>query len=211
MFPSLILAFLIESVRPTSKASSRDKGSFGKVIKSKGVIGASLACSFFFFLLQSIITFYPVYALREYHADPDSVAMVWSLFYFVVMIARSLAVTVLPSRIGEKRLITTALMISTSVALLPLTKSLEQSAILTTLTGVAHGIVYPMGAILIAKSTSSSERGTANSIYILFVNLNTTLGPVLMGFVAEAWGINVIFPLLAIAPVIGLISSKYMP
>jgi len=66
--------------------------------------------------------------------------------------------------------------------------SLEQSAAIFTLVGVAQGVIYPVGAIIIATSTAPSERGKANGIYMLFSNINMAVSPVLMGFVAEYWG-----------------------
>lgn len=208
--PSLILAFLVESVDSISQPSLKSKVSFGKTMRSKVVFAASLACGSFFFIFQSTITFYPIHMLQEYHADPSWVATVFSLMFFSSMIARFLAVTLLDPRIGEKKLMVASLIVSTSVALLPLTKSLEQSAVILMLTGVAQGIIYPMGAMMIAKSTSSLELGTANSIYLLFINLSM-MSPVLMGLAAEVWGVAVLFPILAIASFVGLISSKYMP
>lgn len=209
---SLILAFWIKPARYTSQRPSRvPLGNFWETIKSKSVIATSLASASFFFLNSSVMTFYPIYALEEYNADPAMVAAVFSLRNLALMLVRILAVTRLASRIGEKRLIVAALMASTSVALLSLTQSWRQSAIFITLTGVGHGIIFPMGAMIIAESTSSQERGTANSIYFLFINATGTLSPVLMGFAAEAWGMAVLFLAIAVAPVIGLISSKYIP
>jgi MFS family permease len=210
IIPALILAFLIGSAGYTQISSSRNRASFGKVFRNRDVMITSLACGSFFFILQSVITFYPIYALQNYYTDPAMIATVFSFMYFFSMIARILAVTLINSRTGEKRLIVTALMVSALVALLPLMRGLEQSAILVALVGVAHGIIYPMGAMTIAMSTTTLERGIANSIYMLFTNLSAALSPTLMGFVAESWGITLLFPLLAVASIIGLTSSRYM-
>lgn len=208
---SFILALLIKPVKSTLDKPVRiPMGNFGKTMRNKIVLISSIVSASFFFLNSSIMTFYPIYALQEYRADPAMISAVFSIRNLALMLVRILAVTRLASKIGERKLIVTALMTSISVAIMPLTKSYGQSAILITLTGVGHGIIFPMGAMIIAESTSPQERGTANSIYLLFNNINSTLSPVLMGFAAEVWGTALLFPMVTIASVIGLIISKHM-
>jgi DHA1 family multidrug resistance protein-like MFS transporter len=208
---ALLLAFLIASPKNPPKESPKGRGSFSKAFKSRSVVVTSLACGSFFFVLQSVTTFYPLFALQHFQADPADVASIFSVMYFASMMARVLAVSKVNSRAAEKRLIIIALMISASVALLPLAGGFALSAVVIALTGVAHGIIFPMGAMIINSAAGPQERGVANSIFMLMVNLNVMLGPVLMGLVAQAWGLTLLFPVLAAASVIGLVSSKYVP
>lgn len=211
ILPSLILPFSIKSARSTSKMPSRASlGGFRKTLKNKSVVITSLVVAFFFFTVAALQTFYSIYALGQYGVDPATVAAVFSLRNLALIIARFLPVTNLAPKIGNKRLLIMGLLVSTSIALLPLAQNLEQSAIFIVLNGIGHGIIYTTGAMIITESTSLWERGTANAIYFLGLSVDNILSPVLMGFAAEAWGITIIFPILAMAPIIGLIVAKYM-
>jgi predicted MFS family arabinose efflux permease len=210
LLPSIPLVFMIATTKKPPNDEPRKRGYFIKVFKNRSIIFISLSVGVFF-LLQSALTFYPLYALQQFKLDPSNVALIISAMYLASMMARILVVSRVNSREAEKRLIKIGLMISASIALMPLTGGLALSAIVLALVGVAHGIIYPMGAMIINTMTPPEERGTANSIFILMVSLNSTLGPTVMGFAAGAWGLTLLFPILAAASVIGLISSRYVP
>jgi predicted MFS family arabinose efflux permease len=157
------------------------------------------------------MTFYPLFAVGQFQIDPSVISSVFSAMYFSAMIVRIFAVSKTDSRRDEKKLIVVALILSATVALMPLSGGLGLSAVMMALVGISHGIIFPVGAMIINSSTLPQERGTANSIFILMINLNSTVGPVAMGFVAQAWGITLVFPILATVSVIGLVSSRYIP
>jgi MFS family permease len=174
------------------------------VLRNRNAMAVCLAVSTFFFLNESVFTFYPVYALETLAQQPALISAVFTVRGLALLFSRTLSVTRIVDKVGERKLILFALCLPLTLVLMLFTKNHWISASLLILTGVTHGTVYPMGAMIINKSTTKSERGVANSVYTMLTNVTTMVGPVVVGIMANFLGLAEIFSLLPITTTIGL-------
>jgi len=177
------------------------------VLRNRNAMATCLAASTFFFLNESVFTFYPVYALETLAQQPALISAAFTARGLALLFSRTVAVTRIVDKIGEKKLILFALFLPLTLMLMLFTRDQWISAFLLILTGVAHGTVYPMGAMIINKSTTKLERGVANSVYTMITNVTTMAGPIVVGIMANFLGLTEIFSLLPITTTIGLITA----
>jgi MFS family permease len=111
-------------------------------------------------------------------------------------------------KFSEKKLLIASLLLPLSLMLSLYFTSYTALSILIVLTGVSIGITFTMGAMIIADSTSPSERGLSNSVYFAAMNGGSMISPIIMGMLANMFGVSMIFPIVAFAPIIGVLASS---
>jgi len=177
------------------------------VVKNRAVVTMCFAISTFFFLNEPVYTFYPVYALETLHLQPAVISAVLTARSLAMVLSRVISVANIVDKVGEKKMILTALSSLSTLVLMLFARDSITSAILLILTGAVHGIIYPMGAMMVAKTTTVKEKGVANAFYMMLTNTATAIGPMVAGAMTNFLGLAEIFALLPIFTTIGAIMT----
>ncbi len=204
----LVIGILVLKEKgPNRRETGLISKNLGNLIQSRNVIYASLALCTFFFADSCVTTFFPIIGLNVYGLTPQIVSSIFMVRNLALLFARTFVVTKMAGKLNEKKLFSISLALPVSLALSFFLTGYISLLILMVITGAALGIVYPMGAMIVADSTSPQERGLANAIYYVGMNIGITIGPIVMGAEANMVGITMIFPIVAFVPIIGLLVS----
>jgi MFS family permease len=205
----LIMGILVVKEKGSSGGEARFiVKNLSSIIHNTNVMHASLALVSFFFVDSCIMAFFPIIALNVYGLTPQIVSSVFMIRNLALLSSRTLVVTRMAGKFSEKKLFSISLALPVSLVLSFFLPGYIPLAILIVIAGAALGIIYPMGAMIVAESTSQQERGLANAVYYVGMNVGVTVSPIMMGVVANMVGITMIFPIVAFAPVIGLLVSS---
>ncbi|HEY7676109.1 MAG TPA: MFS transporter [Candidatus Methylomirabilis sp.] len=71
--------------------------------------------------------------------------------------------------------------------------------------GVAHGFLYPSFSVLVVDLVAAEHRGKMVGLFSSVIGLGATLGAMILGVVAEAWGYPAIYGVAIVATLIGLV------
>jgi MFS family permease len=191
--------------------SRAETGLIGKhlsnIIFNRNILCSSIAILSYFFVDSCVMTFFPIMALDVYGLSPPFVSSIFVLRNLVLLVSRTFVVTRLVGKFSEKKMLIASLSLPLSLALSFIFPGYMTLSVLIVLTGVSLGIVFTMGAMIVAESASSSERGLANSIYFSAMNVGSMISPTIMGMLANILGVTMIFPIAALVPIIGLLAG----
>ncbi len=117
-----------------------------------------------------------------------------------IFAARGLASTfsrlptgMLTTRFGTRRLILLAMLLSTGVMFALAHPSQVSLPILLLFEGVAYGMMLTAGHAFLTEQTESATRGVATGVYGMLGSVGGATGPLLMGVVADTWGLSTVF------------------
>lgn len=178
------------------------------VLVNKNVMCSSVAIASYFFVESSVTTFFPIIALNAYGLSPSFVSNIFVLRNLVLLISRTFAVTRMVGKFSEKKLLISSLLIPLSLTLSLFFTGYVILSMLIVLTGIPLGIIFTMGAMIIADSTLPSERGLSNSVYFAAMNVGSMISPTIMGMLANMFGVSMIFPIAAFVPIVGILAGS---
>ncbi len=114
-------------------------------------------------------------------------------------------------KVKAKRLLIVTLCMCGAVGLLlRFANSFYYLALLACLFGVSHGVNSPLSTLLVADSSTRSERGFANSILYSAMTAGR-FTPILTAPIADIWGVSFVFPIASILPITAvLVVAKFM-
>jgi predicted MFS family arabinose efflux permease len=205
----LIMGILvIKNPRGRTVEAGPARKNLSNVISNRNVVCSSIAIASYFFVDSCVTTFFPIIALNVYGLLPSFISNIFVLRSLVLLVSRTFAVTRMVGKFSEKKLLIASLLLPLSLMLSLYFTSYTALSILIVLTGVSIGITFTMGAMIIADSTSPSERGLSNSVYFAAMNGGSMISPIIMGMLANMFGVSMIFPIVAFAPIIGVLASS---
>jgi MFS family permease len=98
-----------------------------------------------------------------------------------------------------------SLALSASMLLLvAFTDQLLLVCILLGIQGLAYGVYLTSGNIYVTQEAPPDRRGAAIGTFSTFGNVSGVLSPLLMGAVAEVWGLKAVFQLSAVLSMAGV-------
>ncbi len=166
-------------------------------------VRASLAVAGMFGLaLGTIFVFIPTYA--------KSVGIVRLRAFYLWYTGAAIAVRLVGGRfvdaLGPRRIIppSLALQAMANLVLVFLESSLTLG-LAGFLGGVAHGFLYPAFSVLVVELVAAEHRGKMIGLFSSVIGAGATLGALILGVVAGAWGYPVIFGVAILATLVGLV------
>jgi MFS family permease len=108
-------------------------------------------------------------------------------------------------RVGVLRLMALGLALSASMLLLvTFTDQLLLVCLLLGVQGLAYGVYLTSGNIYVTQEAPPDRRGAAIGTFSTFGNVSGVLSPLLLGVVAEGWGLRAVFQLSAVLSMAGV-------
>ncbi len=195
-----VLAFALALPVPDTRPPERDEGPMRIVHPAAIVPGLVILASVWG--MAGFFAFTPLYAKELGLADSR---FVFLLFSVVVLLIRGFGAKI-PDRLGPGRAARSALVLS-GVALLVigLFDSTPGLLVGTAILGVGVALAFPALMTMTVAAAPPAERGAAVGTFSAFVDLAFGVGPLTLGFVAEALGLRAVYFAAAGVAFIGLI------
>ena len=147
----------------------------------------------FIILYGSYLTYFPFLLDRTFGASTVTIGILMSSMSLTTAITSS-QLGKLVARFSEKQLITIAFFLyAISLILVPLMHEIWGLLLPIVIFGVAQGMNIPSIQTLLASLAPLEYRAAFMSLNGMVLRLGQTLGPVLMGLIYVAWGIEATF------------------
>lgn len=201
------------SIGQRREASAADPSRPAKLrlmVKEPNLLAASLAN-----LLQSvtvgaaIYNFFPLYAasLSINEATIGSMFAIRALSATPVGVPTGLLTTRFPSR--NLMVIALALSMIMVISISYITMPIALGAVLSG-HGIATGMFLASGQAFVTEQTTESNRGMAIGLYSTAGSVGSTVSPLVLGIIADSWGLAVVFRVTGILVFMGVGVLGYM-
>jgi MFS family permease len=213
----LVAAWGVRAIRPAQRNPTINahplvllRLDFGKLLRNPQLVAGSL-CNLLMNASYNgaIASFFPVYAAQHQVTQ----ALINTMFA-----VRALGSTFarLPSGAVTSRIPTRVVMVSAlALAMLALftmsqTENLFWLGALLVVEGVAFGMFLPSGQAFTAEHSTPTTHGQVLGFYSMAGSLGSMVSPVVLGLIAEWWGVRAIFVCTSAAAFIGLLLTMYL-
>ncbi len=157
----------------------------------------------------AVSNFFPLYASQLF-VNQAAINSMFSARAFVSTLTR-MPSGVLTTRVPSRIVMYTALVLAlVSMFLMTQAQSTTVLALLLVLEGIAFGSFLTSGQVFVSENSTPSTRGTAVGFYGTAGSLGSTVSAILLGAVAEMWGVRMVFQSLGIAILVGLLAIGYL-
>jgi MFS family permease len=193
----LLSLMLVRSPRngegKTNRGPSRPgPAGVGEILGDPRMLAAGVANFLNSLMFSALTLFFPLYG-ASVGLDEGQVGLGFT--------ARGLSSTAIrfPSgalarRAGVLRLMALGLGVSAAtLLLLPSSEGLTAISVLLGVQGVAYGVYLTTGHAYVAQEAPGELRGTAMGVYSAFSNVSGIVSPLLLGAIAESWGLGGVF------------------
>ncbi|HIH70427.1 MFS transporter [Methermicoccus shengliensis] len=147
----------------------------------------------FIILYGAYLTFFPMLLAHTFHLTPMMIGALMSSMSFTTALTSSQVGRLASGRSQRALVLIAFLLYALSLTLIPLVPSPWLMLIPTLLLGVGQGLNIPSVQTLLAELAPIEYRAAFMSVNGMVLRLGQTLGPVLTGMVAAAWGIRAPF------------------
>jgi MFS family permease len=157
----------------------------------------------------AVTNFFPVY-VSQLGATLPAINTMFSGRAFTSTLAR-LPTGVLTNRVSSWLVIASALALAVgSVFMMSQTTSIPLLALLLVLEGVAFGAFLTAGHAFIAQHSTIMTRGTSIGVYATAGSMGSTFSPILLGIVADVFGVRAVFLVCGVLGAVALLGIVYL-
>jgi DHA1 family multidrug resistance protein-like MFS transporter len=182
----------------------------GPMVQDPNLLAASLANLFMSTVfVGAIANFFPLYA-ASLSVDESAIGTMFAIRAFASASTR-LPTGLLTTKLSSRNLMFVALALamvaslSISFATIPLVLALFLAT-----EGISFGMFLTSGQAFVAEHVRKSERGTAIGLYSTAGSFGSSVGPFLLGLVAELWGLATVFRVTAALVLAGIVVVVYV-
>ena len=157
----------------------------------------------------AITNFFPIYAADSLASQP-AINSMFSIRAISSALARlpSGAVT---SRLPSRAVMVGALLLATgAIFFMSRTNALGLLGVLLVVEGISYGVFMPAGQAFTAEHSTPATRGQIVGAYGTAGSLGSALSPILLGLVAEAWGVAAVFTATGVLLATGLLLAVFL-
>ncbi|MCD6235875.1 MAG: MFS transporter [Thaumarchaeota archaeon] len=197
-------------LRGSCSTTVSDSGDIKSFLKPANVY-LGLTYLSFMFAFGALSAYAPLKAKLDFGLSDQLIILLFTGYYFIVFLARVFLLKArgLRESIGSLRLLSVSLVSGVvGMVLLGLSGDVILFMLSFSLTGFAHGTVFPLTAALVARETPHGLRVIGNSVYLTSADLGNLLGPVfvsgLLGFTSLSFSLSA----ASIAPALGLLMVR---
>lgn len=156
-----------------------------------------------------VINFFPLY-LTQLGATQLTVNSMYSA-RSLISTATRLPTGILTSRVSTWLVMLVAMLLGFSVVTgMSITPVIAVLAILLILDGVAQGTFMTAGQTFVAENSTPATRGLAVGVYSTAGSLGTTVSPIVLGAVADIFGLQAVFRVGAAFAFVGIVLFVYI-
>jgi len=197
------LLFVPEKIDSTLPARSPFAG-FRRIIGNPRILSAGVANFFNSMIFNTVMIFFPLYGI-SIGLDEPQVGMgltVRGLASTVTRIPAGMAI----SRMGALKLMAFGLGASALMILaIPAFDALVLLSVILGLQGISYGIYLTSSNTFVTEVAPEGMEGASMGVFSTFSNVSGIVSPIVLGVVAEAWGIDSTFRVSFGLAVVGLV------
>ena len=177
-----------------------------RLLRSRRVMAP--AATYFSFTLAygAFIAYIPLRAKIDLMITDQDITTLFSTYYLIVFLAR-LFIGRLRKRFGSVKLLYSAL---TMASLGLITSSLAPTYPLLVagfmMTGVSHGLIFPITASVAARTTPPDLRNLGNAAYLTSFDVGNIIGPSVTSLLVGFAPISLSVALMAASPLLGMLT-----
>jgi MFS family permease len=186
------------SKRTVKKQPIRLVQSLTGVLRNRMQMDGLILQAAFSILFIAVFVFFPLYGESELHLSSSEISAVFSVYSFAMIVIR-VALPRLMIKVGDKILVSVSFLeFSGLMILLPFLRELPVLFLVMFVTGVAHGMVFPTIATIVAKASKPTELGLANALNMAIGDIVGIVGPLPITALITACGFNALYIALAV-------------
>jgi len=173
------------------------KSKISAIMRNKGFGNAFIGIFAFFTLFGVILAYAPLYAKSLSFGD-EYISMLF-LVYFIATTVTRLSIGRIIGRISKSTLMILSIVFaaSFSFALTISPDNLVFAGIFASI-GAIHGVLFPIGSMLIAEHIQPSRNILANSLYMMGIDIGQGIAPLITAGVAVQLGLKYSFMVSAV-------------
>ena len=173
------------------------KSKISAIMRNKGFGNAFIGIFAFFTLFGVILAYAPLYAKSLSFGD-EYISMLF-LVYFIATTVTRLSIGRIIGRISKSTLMILSIVFaaSFSFALTIFPDNLVFAGIFASI-GAIHGVLFPIGSMLIAEHIQPSRNILANSLYMMGIDIGQGIAPLITAGVAVQLGLKYSFIVSAV-------------
>ncbi|MFC1550757.1 MFS transporter [Candidatus Neomarinimicrobiota bacterium] len=181
------------------------------IVKNRKVVGLFIASIIGFIILYgSLLTFLPLLIGKGFNGS--------SVIIGLIMATMSITTAIISSNLGnlirrfseESLLRSSFVFYAIALLMIPKVPNLWMLAVAIIFYGIGHGLNIPTIQTLLAELSSTEERGVIMSLNGMVLRIGQTLGPIVMGIIFVAWGLESTFYMGSILALIMFIITKFL-
>ncbi len=198
-------ALLFVPERRHSKSVSRSTfASFGGLIKNQKLLAAGIANFFNSTVFNTIMIFFPLYGI-SIGLDESQVGMGLTVRGLASTATRFPAGLAMP-KLGALKMMIFGLGTSAIMVLaIPTMDTLVFLSVILGLQGISYGIYLTSANTYVTEVSPEGLEGASMGIFSTFANISGIISPIILGAVAESWGINTTFRVSFALAAVGLL------
>jgi MFS family permease len=174
---------------------------------TKDFISVSLSNFFLFMTFYILLVTLPSYVLQELHGNASEAGLMTTVFLLSAIISRPIAGQWL-ERVGNKRVLLTALVIFAGASLLYFfPKTVIGFLLIRLLHGVGFGMATTAVGTIVADMIPTSRRGEGMGYFAMSTNIAMVLGPFVGLMAVQQWGPKILFTLSVIVAFCSLLTG----
>jgi MFS family permease len=151
----------------------------------------------------TISNFYPLYA-ASLSINEATIGSMFAVRAVISTLAR-MPTGLLTTRIPSSRLMLFALcLVLVAVSAMSWTTAPGMLYLFLAMEGLAFGMFLTAGQTFVTQHAAEEDRGTAIGIYGTAGSIGSIFGPLFLGFVAEIWGLTVVFWVTGVMVLLGI-------
>jgi MFS family permease len=153
-----------------------------------------------------VTTFFPIYA-NELLISQAAIGTMFAIRALISTLGR-LPNGIISRLFGNQSVMLSALLLDTLVMFsIGHTRNPTLLTVLLAVEGLAYGAYLVSGQTYVADHTSVDNRGAAVGVYSLASSIGGTVAPLVLGLVAAAYGVRLVFTVTGVIMAIGLLLS----
>jgi len=211
----LVLIVLLPKIRQVIQAEDSVPFRFKEIpeiLSNKVVITAFFGYFSILFVYSTNLAFTPIYAKDFFQLPEDLVAGLFSGYFLFSVIVR-VFLGRMTARWGAYKLIIFGLLNSALMSFIMFIAKTSLIVFLVAffLMGISHGLVFPIGMVLISNAVKRSQLFLANSLYFFGFDVGGTIGPLITAFIVIRLGIPPTFAIIALVPLcVAILASQLL-
>jgi MFS family permease len=201
---------VVTSEGPASPSDMPLSVKLSTALKKTNLLVASVASLVMSAVFSGAITnFFPLYA-ASLSVDEATIGSMFSIRALISTLVR-VPTGMLATRFSSKGPLVTALALATiAVVSISYTTIPVALTVFLAIEGIAWGMFVTSGQTFVMQQSSESDRGIAIGIWSTAGSIGSTVGPFILGLIAEWWGIATVFRATGVMVLVGIVVLWYV-
>jgi len=202
---AMVGLFFLLFAKETPSRHVRDTRRIGfrEAILNPRVFAAGLSNFVNTLTYSALITFFPLYGVFL-GLTSSQIGLCFTIRGLVSTAVRFPAGAVSREKTAFKLMVIGLAVSAVMLFLLAISTSLILLLLILAIIGVAYGVFLTTGNVYVTQEATPEHRGAAMGVYSSFGNVSNVVSPLILGGIAQIWGLEATFKVTAIAALMGV-------